>query len=428
MATAMTCRQRNTKSGASRGNQLSTVPGAYQTVIQALPILYVLAAGQGIFLAFTLITTRNGNTRANRYLAAYMLVFVCALVDYALDTAGLTRDYIWLRTLLWPKEFLYGVLIYLYCREMTQPGLPQSLSLRIALWGPPFLHCCAAWPLLWLRPELQYAILTSEGGLPDFYTLWQLLLGDIELFVTIAHLSLLLLLSIRLLINHRRHVLESCSNTEKVSLDWLRNILLGTLVVYLVWLMEEFFTSSLVLRHENLDVALGLSMVCLIYALGWLGIRQPRVFIQPIPMVIDATNTPPIVASNPPAGATESGKYARSALSEELAEALIEEAQLAMVNKSLYLSPTLSLAELADNLSVSTNYLSQAINQKLGQNFFDFVNAYRIEHTLTRLKNSNDSVLSIAMDAGFNSKSAFYAAFRKHKGLTPGAYRNRQPT
>ncbi|MGC9332473.1 MAG: helix-turn-helix domain-containing protein, partial [Bacteroidales bacterium] len=69
------------------------------------------------------------------------------------------------------------------------------------------------------------------------------------------------------------------------------------------------------------------------------------------------------------------------------------------------------------------NQLSQIINQQAGVNFYDFVNKYRIEEFLhIAKKNKNFSLLAMALDAGFNSKSSFNYIFKKQKGLSPSQY------
>jgi AraC-like DNA-binding protein len=391
-------------------------------VIDLLPILFLLGAAQGAFLAFALFTGRGGNRRANRYLAAYMMVFVCALLDYFLDATGLTSTAVWLRTLLWPKEFLYGAFIYLYCREVTHPGLPLPPRQQLLLWVPPFLHACISWPLLWLPPDLQLAILLNDASLQGLYGAWRVVLGDGELLVTVCHLAICLALSFRLVKRHHARVLEEFSTLQRVSLAWLRNLLVATSLVYALWLAEELLSDDLLQGREGLDIALGLSMVVLIYLLGWLGLRQPLIFSGP---PAERTAVDPGVAPVPPGAPPPpaSIKYARSALSEDLAGALVEELEELMAEESPFRDPDLTLAELATRLQVSTNYLSQAINQHAGRNFFDFVNGYRVADTLAPLADTERGILAIAMDAGFNSKSAFYTAFRKHQGMTPGQYR-----
>ncbi|MES9930149.1 MAG: helix-turn-helix domain-containing protein, partial [Candidatus Thiodiazotropha sp. 6PDIVS] len=73
----------------------------------------------------------------------------------------------------------------------------------------------------------------------------------------------------------------------------------------------------------------------------------------------------------------------------------------------------------------SPNYLSQVINEQSGYNFFDFINRYRVDEAKRCLTtpSGQSNVLSIALDSGFNSKSAFYTAFKRHTGQTPSQYR-----
>lgn len=405
-------------------------------MLDFLPILFLIGAAQGGFLAFALFTSASGNRKANNYLACYLLVFVMALIDYFLDSAGLTERLIWLRTFLWPKEFLYGVFLFLYCRELTQPNRPIPKPLAVVLWFPVVLHCSASWSLLWLPSELQYRILLNESGLPPLYDAWRIMLGDFELLVTIAHLSIFIVICLRLVIEHRRRLENAYSNLERISLDWLRNLLIGTMLVYVLWLAEEFFSADLLEGREWLDVALASSMVILIYTMGLLGLRQPAIFSTSITTSLTERQVADTGGPGEPHSNTReqqaptdktvdppSRKYLRSALSPELASGLVDELEVLMASKCLFLDPNLSLSNLAQELSVSTNYLSQAINDQLKLNFFDYVNGYRVRHSLPLLAQSPKTVLEIAMDSGFNSKSAFYTAFRKYQGMTPGAYR-----
>ncbi len=96
-----------------------------------------------------------------------------------------------------------------------------------------------------------------------------------------------------------------------------------------------------------------------------------------------------------------------------------------MKEKKPYLDKKLSLKQVALELDISTNYLSQVINENLQQNFFDFVNSYRIEEMILRLKNQSNrkyTLLAIAYSVGFNSKTTFNASFNKLKGQTPRSY------
>nr|WP_290444209.1 AraC family transcriptional regulator [Pseudoalteromonas sp. XMcav2-N] len=94
-----------------------------------------------------------------------------------------------------------------------------------------------------------------------------------------------------------------------------------------------------------------------------------------------------------------------------------------MQDDKLYLDAELTLQKLSDASGVSTNYLSQVLNETLKVNFFDFVNHWRIEAAKARLLAGTESVLHIALEVGFNARSSFYKAFKKETGLTPSEYR-----
>lgn len=403
----------------------------------------LLGAAQGAFLGIALLFSRFGNRQANRYLAGYVLVFTVALLDFYLDGVGILARHAWLEALLWPREFFYGVFIYLYCRELTLPGVPQSRRLRGILWLPAMLHVSMSWSLLFLSDSLQRSIMGSGEGLDAPWSVWHWLLDDVEALLAIVHFSVLMVLGIRLLNDHRRRITDQFSYTENINLDWLRYMVIGTLVVYLIWVPGELLLLAMPSIEWNRwhTLVLHLSMVLLIYTLGWVGLRQPDIFARHHKAAVPRSDNENVsdasedsspaedmsVASEnplPASDAAESGeKYSRSALSPELAQALIDETQSLMDQDQLYLDSRLSLASLAERLKVSTNYLSQAINQRTEQNFFDFVNSYRIRHSMKLLGEQKKSVIDVAMDSGFNSKSAFYAAFKKHQSMTPGQYR-----
>lgn len=88
-----------------------------------------------------------------------------------------------------------------------------------------------------------------------------------------------------------------------------------------------------------------------------------------------------------------------------------------------YLDPDLSVSRLARQSGMSAKDLSTQINQRHGVHFFDFVNRYRVEHAKALLIETDQSVTEIFLGSGFNTKSSFNAAFRKHCGTTPSAYR-----
>lgn len=104
----------------------------------------------------------------------------------------------------------------------------------------------------------------------------------------------------------------------------------------------------------------------------------------------------------------------------------IEQLKSYMKTKEPFLEPSLTVKSLSEQINIAHRDLSVLINQELGQHFFDFVNNYRIEKAKSLLKDPSKkkhTVLEILYEVGFNSKSSFNTAFKKHTGKTPTAFR-----
>ena len=88
-----------------------------------------------------------------------------------------------------------------------------------------------------------------------------------------------------------------------------------------------------------------------------------------------------------------------------------------------YLESSLSLGDLAKAISTPPNYLSQTLNSKVGETFFDYVNTWRVKEAIPMIVGSGESIQNIVYDVGFNSRSSFYKAFKRETSMTPSAYR-----
>jgi AraC-like DNA-binding protein len=128
----------------------------------------------------------------------------------------------------------------------------------------------------------------------------------------------------------------------------------------------------------------------------------------------------PPAASPPPRE-----KYRTSGLTEEESLAIRDRLLAHMRDAAPYRNGELTLGEVADALGVSSHHLSQVLNQRIGRNFFDFVNGYRIEAAKAMLAEpgGDRTVLEIAYESGFSNKTSFHQAFRKFVGATPTAFR-----
>lgn len=99
-----------------------------------------------------------------------------------------------------------------------------------------------------------------------------------------------------------------------------------------------------------------------------------------------------------------------------------------MASNKPFLAPELTLDQLALQLSLRPRVLSQVINDRLGQNFYDFINRYRIQEASRLLTNPKDrkiTILEVLYEVGFNSKSSFNTLFKKYTGLTPSEFKKK---
>lgn len=140
------------------------------------------------------------------------------------------------------------------------------------------------------------------------------------------------------------------------------------------------------------------------------------------------SNQPTVVQQARPRARSRS-KYMKSGLDEARLLEYKQRLEHIMGTEQVFLRSDLTLPRLANLVNCSVNHLSQVINSGFGVSFFDYLNRYRIDYArelLIQLDSKENAILNIAFAVGFNSNSAFYAAFKKYVGQTPAQYR-RQP-
>jgi AraC-like DNA-binding protein len=145
--------------------------------------------------------------------------------------------------------------------------------------------------------------------------------------------------------------------------------------------------------------------------LGYFGIRQGNIFINNV------------------RGTGESGDESRLNASPSPSitkvDAFITTLLRNMEEKQPYLDPEITISRLSELLDVRIEFLSEVLNSRLNQNFFDFINKYRVEEFKIQSilqANSHLSIMGIAYNCGFNSKASFYRAFKKFEGISPTDY------
>lgn len=398
--------------------------------ITLFSIIVLLGAAHGLFLALALINAKGGNTTAHRFLALLTLAFAIDLGHEFLYQSRILLSVLELAYIDPNINLLYGPSFYLYVRSLTE-GSEFRFKKNQWLHFLPFVFGTALCALL---PELSkeqfFKLLYDDAALADNKEEFVVLIVVASVALSsVLLIGIYLILSIRRLIRHARMIRQQFSSIEQISFRWLRNLLVALSVLYLVLLFDGFLSQAFGFDQE-INKLLYLMVVGVIYTMGYLGLRQPIIFAYPSQETSAAPLTAQEAIKQEKLSQLESGqkrKYEKSALDTEMSAALLAELQHHMNTEKPYFDCSLTLTQLAGQLGISSNYLSQVINEQLKINFFDFINHHRVEEAKRLLADpgkTKKNILAIALESGFNSKSAFYTAFKKHTGITPTQFRS----
>ncbi|MCU7862861.1 MAG: AraC family transcriptional regulator [Candidatus Thiodiazotropha sp. (ex Lucinoma borealis)] len=398
-----------------------------EATVDLYSTIFLLGAAHGLFLALALINTKGGNPTSHRLLALLTLLFSIDLGLEFLEQSHHITAYLRLVIIDINIDFLFGPLTYLYvCSLTTREGFRFGAKqwLHFLPFAVGFL---LLFPLFKLDSNQLLNLFFQEGGDPRQELLWAEAATISVGLLSFIQMAIYLVVSIRRLFRHQRLIQDHFSSLERISLTWLRNLLIALAVLYLLYI-ADLFLADLFAFSEQLISYHYLMIVVVIYSMGYLGLRQPSIFSYRPNEAPDKTEpvepTSHETIENPDTVQTK--KYQRSALDNETSILLYKALQAHMDREKSHLDSKLTLAQLAEQLAISSNYLSQVINEQAGQNFFDFINSYRINEAKQSLINPSQgdtNILSIALNAGFNSKSAFYTAFKRQTGQTPSQFR-----
>ena len=225
------------------------------------------------------------------------------------------------------------------------------------------------------------------------------------------------ILSFILVYRHQQNVKNIFSYTsEKITLNWLKVVLFSFLFAYIIlyaigaWYLIE--NKSFYVDNINPYEYSYIGLTFFAFAFSFFGFRQLAVY------KINGQ-----IEDKP--------KYLSSSLSEDDAQKHLNNLLNLVEEEKPYLNEKLTVSDLAESLSISRHHLTQIINEKLNKNFYTFVNEYRIEEVKQMLfdeKKKHYTILAVAYECGFNSKSTFNTLFKRYTGQTPSEFKNKVRT
>ncbi|MDF7813681.1 AraC family transcriptional regulator [Hymenobacter sp. YC55] len=415
-----------------------------QLPLTPLVVLLFAVIAQAVFAA-GLLGLARANQLPNRFLALLMLAIALWLLDGFFRVANIyAQNPNWYFAPIY-YSFAFGPLLYFYVRSLIN----HDFRWEVRYW----------WHFV---PVLVQAALYGWLRWQDYETrnwFWQTIHRPytyrVEFVGTWLSLTIYLVLSLRLLRQYRRWLLDNFSETSQLRLLWLRTLLVLVAVVSVQWLVElvlrEFF--GLYYRYDYSTELLGV----VVFLIGVVGLRQADMqAVRFAPEEEPDSFVPVAAASTAPEPAVDvpsPGEYARAVAAGvhntnesaasiqgetsvaapvvKLAATAVDEAVVARIRRALedehlYLNPTLTLAELSEHTGLAPRLISFTVNNGFGQSFNDLVNSYRVAEVKRRLATPDArrlTLLGIAFESGFNSKTTFNRIFKQFTGVAPRDYR-----
>jgi AraC-like DNA-binding protein len=362
------------------------------------PVLYIGISQS--FFAGLLISTKKPFTVANRLMAAWLFL-ICFELIFALINSKVIEMY------AFPfVAFTYGPLLFLYVKFMTNPEMRFNwLSL---LHFVPFAVFFAVSVIFRSVPLLKDL---RNFFTPDRFISLRIVYSTC-FFASVSAYSILAFIEIR---KHQANLKNLISYTSNViTLNWLKILSISFYVAFLIlFILGGLNMIGNFIPFDPYFVVFGfIAIFSFVYS--FYGIKQPVIFGQEVKIGSDEKK--------------ETEKYIKSGLKESQAREYLETLISFMETDKPFLDRDLSIQDLSDMTGIPRHHITQVLNEKHKKNFFTFINEYRVKEVISRFndpKNNNFTILAIAFDSGFNSKTTFNSIFKSQTGMTPSEYREK---
>lgn len=372
-------------------------------------IFHITVIFQCFFFFIFLLSQKNRNRQRNLILAAFLLTIAFTELGGVFSHFRELKGYLlnhcpFVLYIDSPFPFLAAPILYFYVLSVSRKAFKFRKTHLLHL--APFLFVSFLTFLKYhsLGPEKIRQMAEAGSLLQPIESLLYNILAYGQFFGYVFASFIVL--------NHYRTAIKNVySFIGQINLSWLNLVLSGLLawkslefIEYILWIVTQ--DTAVVFLYYTAQIFFLTFLTFLFFR----GLKQPEVFA-----LTEENNF--------------RRKYEKTLLPDEHREEYAKRLRRFMQRQKPYLEPSLSLSDLAKMTSIPPHHLSQVLNTSLNQNFFDFVNSYRIQESqrlLTEQDNQGKTILEILYETGFNSKSVFNTAFKKYTGMTPSQFRRLQ--
>lgn len=360
-----------------------------------LSICALLGAFQSIFLAFLLFGIDSPTRKANRILAFLMINLALIMLYIALVSSSIVYGiFSYMST---PLFYIMGPCLYFYARQYRYPL--SRFTAKDAIHALPAIFVLLYYIPVIIDNDWFTSVIPREFHLKMMLFFWCSIVIHFLVYLRISIFSIKKFCVARL---------KSGDESEPV-VKWLNFLFKFFHIISVMMAFSAIYDMLCIIsgwpRLISTEVILLVFAFVLICAISYKGLLNPVIFFG--------------------SPGTGEDKTIRNPLTPQRLIEIMDNVHSLIQKNHLYLSPELSLPELAAIAGVSRGDLSSAINTHTGQNFYDYVNTYRVKHFVSILEQAKEdiTILEMAFKSGFNSKSTFNEVFKRTTGLTPSQYR-----
>lgn len=373
-------------------------------------VLILLGVFQGLFLSLFFLNRKIRITSSSLYLGFIMLSLSLIILEIFLNHSGYMYRVLGMDNFSEPLSFAVPPLMYFYIYSSIKGGPPKHAWVHFM----PLIFWAVYCIFYFIQPieikqfhYLDYHNPELRLSLPDVpYNSDPLGLRVYVNELVMVQLTAYLIVSMVFIGRTFKTLGKPFFTVREKPVSWLRDFLL-----LMIAILIAFVTVKFTFEADIGDYLIGSLISVVIYATSYKVIRASELF-------------------NDKRADTWSPrkKYEKSALQEVDKTQILVQLKKCMEGDKDFRNPLVSQPYIAKKLGVPVHHISQVVNEKMGQSFFEMIASYRIEEAKLLLKDPAHKQLTIedlADEVGYNSKSAFNRSFKKHTGLTPTAFRNK---
>ncbi len=363
-------------------------------------ILVIAGIIQGLIFTIIIPFNKKYQDRSTYFLVALIFSYSFSNLQYTLPDIKYMTLYEMYAYLFFPVASLIASTMYFFVILFLYPD--KKIHILEKLLFAPFVIFTGLTLFYRLR------ILLNMDGVDPLNEHYYDLIVFQEVFFFFFNIVVLFLIFVQIF-NYERLNKQFRNGSIRPDLKWLKYTLAVILFLTLLWgylVYKNTFTDNATLFYN-----LWLGMAVLIYWLGHIGIYKYGILSERKKIRI------------------YNSRLKKQDVETNSKNEHIRNFEKLMLDGKAYLDPKITLDSIAQQLSISPAYLSRTLKSELNISFTDYINQLRVNEAKLYLKNnefSNYTMISVGLEAGFNSRSSFYNVFKKYTGKTPRAFRKDQ--